>query len=357
MLEKFTQNDWKRIEETYGAWWERKIDRAVINLRFTGKDPGMKRPEGLITDIQFQYPLDEPAELVAEKAEYLMRCKEYVFDAYPFTWLYLGPIWEVEMFGTKAHIERDTVWYSSNNKLNPNELTMKFNPKSEFFPRALELYTAFSERFGDSYVATNISTGGNCLDCVVEFFESSEALYMLYDYPEDVNRLSLECHKESERLSKMFIESIKKPRGYSCWGGLFAPIPWKAMQCDFSAMISPEHFKEYVLWDLQLCCKESPNHNYYHLDGSGQIPHLDMLLEIEELKCIQWVPTNIATMSEWPDLFRRISDAGKNLWILGGIDDVLVVADQIGTTKGIYWEGTYPIEDQDDIMKKAEQLI
>ena len=58
----------------------------------------------------------------------------------------------------------------------------------------------------------------------------------------------------------------------------------------------------------------------YHLDGPGQIPHLDILLEIPELDGIQWVPGagNPGTGSaEWFPMYRRIQEKGKLLILQG----------------------------------------
>ena len=52
----------------------------------------------------------------------------------------------------------------------------------------------------------------------------------------------------------------------------------------------------------------------YHWDGPGQIPHLDLLLDIPELTGIQWVPGagKPGTGSpKWFDLYRRIQARGK----------------------------------------------
>jgi hypothetical protein len=67
---------------------------------------------------------------------------------------------------------------------------------------------------------------------------------------------------------------------------MFAPIPWSGLQCDFSAMIGPEHFERFVKWDMELAVAESPRYNYYHLDGTGELAHLDSLLAIADRKCV-----------------------------------------------------------------------
>src|SRR5262249_43176348 len=49
-----------------------------------------------------------------------------------------------------------------------------------------------------------------------------------------------------------------------------------------------------------------------HLDGKGQIPHLDFLLSIDRLRGIQWIPGDgQPAPQEWLPLLKRIRDGGK----------------------------------------------
>jgi 5-methyltetrahydrofolate--homocysteine methyltransferase len=82
-------------------------------------------------------------------------------------------------------------------------------------------------------------------------------------------------------------------------------------QPDFSYMISPKMFERFVMPDLDAVFS-AMDHAFYHLDGKGQIPHLDMLLSIENLCGIQWIPGGGQPPPEkWMDLLKRIRDAGK----------------------------------------------
>jgi 5-methyltetrahydrofolate--homocysteine methyltransferase len=76
-------------------------------------------------------------------------------------------------------------------------------------------------------------------------------------------------------------------------------------------MISPRMFERFVLPDLIACC-DHLDHGFYHLDGKGEIPHLDMLLAIPRLRGIQWIPGDgQPTPDRWLPLLKRIRDGGK----------------------------------------------
>ena len=104
-------------------------------------------------------------------------------------------------------------------------------------------------------------------------------------------------------------------RGTAAWMGLWCPKRWYPLQCDFSAMISPQMFEQFVAPSLRRLCRFL-DFTIYHLDGPGQIPHLDVLLDIPELDGIQWVPGAGNPQNEapqWFPLYERILSKNKRL--------------------------------------------
>jgi hypothetical protein len=82
-------------------------------------------------------------------------------------------------------------------------------------------------------------------------------------------------------------------------------------QSDLSYMISPQMFREFVVPDLEACCQRIA-YSFYHMDGVGQLPHLEHLLNIPLLKGIQWIPGEGKPQAEhWLDVLRQIREAGK----------------------------------------------
>jgi 5-methyltetrahydrofolate--homocysteine methyltransferase len=102
------------------------------------------------------------------------------------------------------------------------------------------------------------------------------------------------------------------------------------LQSDFSAMISPQMFETFVLPDLAACCK-ALDFAFYHLDGRGQIPHLDLLLSLEQLHGIQWIPgEGQPSPSAWLPLLKHIIDAGKLCQLYVSADDARTIVREIG---------------------------
>ncbi len=102
------------------------------------------------------------------------------------------------------------------------------------------------------------------------------------------------------------------------------------LQCDFSYMISPAMFERFVLPDLAACC-EALDHGFYHLDGEGEIRHLDMLLSLERLRGIQWIPGDGAPPpEEWLPLLKRIRDGGKLCQLFVSAEGAMKIVRELG---------------------------
>jgi hypothetical protein len=48
-------------------------------------------------------------------------------------------------------------------------------------------------------------------------------------------------------------------------------------------------FERFVLPDLETCCA-AIDYALYHMDGKGQLVHVDSILLLTDLRGIQWVP-------------------------------------------------------------------
>ena len=119
-------------------------------------------------------------------------------------------------------------------------------------------------------------------------------------------------------------------RGNACWGPCWSPGRGYMLQCDLSSMISPLMFERFVRRDLVSCC-DALDYAFYHLDGRGEIPHLDHLLSIERLRGIQWQPGAGQPMAEgWLDLLKRIRDGGKLCQIYVTREGALTVQKTLG---------------------------
>jgi 5-methyltetrahydrofolate--homocysteine methyltransferase len=98
---------------------------------------------------------------------------------------------------------------------------------------------------------------------------------------------------------------------------VWAPGRMTKLQCDFSAMIGPEMFGEFMVPYLREMI-DRVDYCLYHWDGPGAIPHHDHLLSLEKLPMIQWVPGSGVEHCDderWWPLYHKTLEAGKKVMI------------------------------------------
>jgi len=107
-------------------------------------------------------------------------------------------------------------------------------------------------------------------------------------------------------------------------------------------------FERFVLPSLTACC-DALDYAFYHLDGTGQIKHLDTLLSIPRLRGIQWVPgEGNPPAQEWLPLLKRIRDAGKLCYVDVSREGALQIVRALGG-KGFLFKITEFLEPQEAV--------
>ncbi|MBM3211171.1 hypothetical protein FJZ33_03060 [Candidatus Poribacteria bacterium] len=102
----------------------------------------------------------------------------------------------------------------------------------------------------------------------------------------------------------------------------WAPGRMSKFQCDFSAMISPKMFNEFMIPVLDEMCQRV-SYCMYHWDGPGAIQHHDLLLSIRKLTMLQWTPgagQEPTHHKRWWPLYHKSIEAGKKVLI--GCDNI-----------------------------------
>jgi 5-methyltetrahydrofolate--homocysteine methyltransferase len=75
---------------------------------------------------------------------------------------------------------------------------------------------------------------------------------------------------------------------------------------------------------------------FYHLDGTGQIPHLDTILQFEKLKVVQWQPgAGKEDLKQWYELIKKIIDNKKSVQLYSRVEEVKPLVEYLGSAKGV----------------------
>ena len=336
----FSPERWAQVRSTYRQWWAGELERPLIPIELVGRDPGRPMPDAPLlsqeTCADFSY---SPTQLI-DRIDYELSRKVYLGDAFPWVNMdVFGPGVAAAFMGARLDNSSGRVWFWPPQQDQPiTELHLEYDPENPWLKRVKDIYAAAMERWQGQVLMSMTDLGGN-LDTVATFVTTQRLLLELYDHPEEVERLVWEAHSCWHRFYAE-LNAILQPinPGYSDWSGIYSEQPGYMLQCDFAYMIGPQMFEQFVLPELRASCQRLP-HSFYHLDGIGQIRHLDLLLSIPELDGVQWVPGDgKPDCAHWPEVYQKIHAAGKKIQVVnGGFAAIAAIIEQVGSARGIQY--------------------
>ncbi|MHB9071485.1 MAG: hypothetical protein ACYC54_14100 [Sedimentisphaerales bacterium] len=335
----FDASCWNRIKADASAWWAGELERPLLHIKLINAPAARQPSKNPYYDFQSFYDLSVPATDIVDAMDYELSRKRYAGDSFPQTLVNFGPGAIAAFLGCVLENGDGTVWCHPLHKLEISEVRLEYDKDNVWLNRIKEVMAAAVDRWQGTVQVGMTDLGGN-LDTLSFFRPGEGLLFDLYDHPETVKRLTWEAHDLWWRYYNEFNAIMKKHNpGYTAWCPIFSEVPYYFLQCDFCYMIGPDMFDEFVKPELVASCKRFAN-SFYHLDGVGQLPHLDSLLSIPELKGIQWIPGDSQQgRQHWPDVYRKIHNAGKLIQISGGLeifDAFDIIVEQIGTSKGLF---------------------
>ncbi len=331
----FTPTRWEKIRHDYRQWWQGELKRPLIQLQVKGRDPGRPEPRLPFHHFTAFYDLDVSAEAIVDRWDYLLSGYHFLGDGFPSIWPNFGPGVVAAFMGARLQRGESTCWFFAEKDQAIDKIQLAHNPHSVWFNRIKAICQAAMTRWEGLVQVGMTDLGGN-LDILYTFRQGEKLLLDLLEHPDAVKRVTWDAHRMWWYYFNE-INAVLQPvnPGYTAWTPLFSDVPYYILQCDFCYMISPAMFDEFVKPELVASCQRLGN-AFYHLDGKGQLPHLDSILQIETLKGVQWVPgTGQSEVTEWPAVYRKIRAAGKLIQIWGNLATLDTLARQLGSAEGI----------------------
>ena len=325
MTVDFSEADWRKRKEDYTAWWHGELDRPLISY-YSPRDPAQKCgpfASGNNPDIEVDDLLDQAEEWLDNTV--------FLGDAFPLYWPNFGTVMAAAFSGLcELHAGRDTIWLVPKELKALSEIKVEPIMDNRWFLKTEQLTQKAAERFGPLVQVGYTDLGGS-LDLPASYRTTEKLLIDLIDCPEEVKRVTQESHEAwcvyYERLTRIIEGNCY---GSCSWAGIWAPGTTFMLQCDFSYMISPDMFAEFVLPELAQSCRKL-DYAFYHMDGQGQIPHLDHLLSIPELRGIQWIPGDGSAPPEtWTDVIGKIRDADRLCQLFVTTEGLLKIVKEFG---------------------------
>lgn len=313
---KLEEFNWQRFSDVWEKWWKNQLGRPVFTLQFP-KPPRPSKTGLPLHCFQAHYDFSIPAGQIIRRFDENFRNEEYYADSFPNFFPNFGPGVLAAFCKGEANCTADTVWFSPGKFTDCaiNDISIRLDKDCIWFRRLEDLILAAAQ-YWQGKVQIAMTDLGGTLDILASFRHEGDLLTDLYDAPGEVKRLTWEIHQAWWEAYDHFNRIIGGTNpGSTSWLGDFSVTGNTVFQCDFAYMISPEMFGEFVVPELIASCRRLPR-SFYHLDGKGQLPHLEQLLNIPELSGIQWVPgAGQPDSRHWPEVFRKIVAAGKKAFV------------------------------------------
>lgn len=291
---------------------------------------------------------------------------EPLSDAFPQFSMNLGAGSLALYLGSEPVFSPDTLWFTHIIEEYRDSLPLRFDPDNVWWKKHLEIINRQLELTRDTDVMVCIPDLIENIDILSALRDPQTCCLDLFDYPDEV-------HEALQNISDLYMtyfdtiyDMVKTPDNISAYTAfnILGTGKTAKIQCDFAALLSPPLFDEYILPSLQRQCDEISN-TMFHLDGPECLVHVDSILSIEKLGCLQWTPgaRNPKAGSEtWYDFYTKVRNADKGLWI--GLSDyepeeAIAVADRLVKKfgpAGLYFQFPYMSRElADSLLIKAER--
>lgn len=350
----FTDKDWDRVLGNYRKWRKNELGRPILPCVLYGRDAGRPAPSNELLSFGNVADFSITADQIVDKIDYELSRSEFYGDAYPyFNMSHFGPGVVAAFLGAELESSPNTVWFHPKEILPIEDLHFEYDGSNVWVNRLKDIYAAGMKRWRGEVVLAMTDLGG-ILDILATFRGTENLLMDLYDAPEEVERLVREVQALWLRYYDEFNEILKGSRGYSDWGTILSEEPSYMIQSDFSYMISPDMFDQFVAEEVKTTAAHMKN-AFYHLDGVGQLAHLDTLLSTDTLQGIQWVPGEGAPVEQdWSDVYRKISSRGKKIQAYYGfekhLDEILAVIERPDDL--VKMQFVYDLSDKKRVLEK-----
>lgn len=311
----FDTEQWDQIKTNSRKWWAGELGRPLLHAELKGLEPAIKKPAQPYYEFIPFYDFSLPVAAIVDAWDYHLAGTKFLADAFPSIFPNFGAGSIAAYMGAEVENGNETVWFTPTSELPIEEITFEYQPGNKWYLRTKEFIEAAMDRWQGAVQVAMTDLGGN-LDILSAFRSSEKLLLDLFDAPEEVKRLTWQGHEMWWRYFDQ-LNSITSPKcpGFSCWNRMFSDKPSYVLQCDFCFMIGLDMFDEFVKPELTKTA-ESLSNVVYHLDGPGQLRHLDSLLEIDAIDCVQWIPgAGSKTVESWPEVYEKITEAGKKIQV------------------------------------------
>ena len=255
---------------------------------------------------------------IVDRYRYFCETHAFLGESFPNLNIDFGPGSLASYLGAEIGFKEDTVWFNKCLDSWDGVPKLTFDPENKWFKKHIQLAKDCQALAGDDFYVDMPDLMEN-IDVLASLRGAQDILFDLLDEPEMIGERIQEVTDIYYEYYDRFYDIIKDEEGgnaytvFQIWG----PGRTVKLQCDFSAMMSPEDFRKYIQPSLRTQ-SENVDHVLYHLDGPAAIKHMDALMEIDGIDALQWTSGDAGpdgTLPDWDVIYDKAIAAGKSIWV------------------------------------------
>ncbi|WP_095176040.1 MULTISPECIES: trimethylamine corrinoid protein 2 [Blautia] len=358
------KKDWEATKQRFEDYWKGENTGRPL-MRVTGVKPGyypFQIPEEIKSKSLEEKYMDP--ESVVRRYRYYCETHEFLGESFPNLNADFGPGSLAAYLGSEIEFQDRTVWFHPCVKEWEDYPELKFDPENKWFKKHIGLFEECKKLIGNDFPIAIPDLMEN-VDVLASLRGSMDLLYDMIEEDNDIVKRVQQVTDCYQQYYDAFYKYAQYEGGsaYTVFQ-IFGSGKTQKLQCDFSALLSPDYFRTYVLDSLKQATK-SLDHVLYHLDGPESIKHMDALMEVEGIDALQWTSGDHGpdgTMEEWDVIYDKARAAGKQLWVkvyTGDLKDWIRNTDRIVKkygSKGLYlFFNDMPLEWAEELMDYAEK--
>ena len=291
--------------------WDAKNETPVLDIRLQRPDFPPSRANAF-----WPQPEEEPdMESVVKEQIRCIHSQAFAADAAPHLMGNYGsrgtPMILSFFLGASPKFDENTVWYdpiiSDIKDFHP-----VMDPANPWLEKSLRLFSEQTKALRCG-VMPCIPGIGDYMTNLSGLRGVQELIYDMMDEPREIHRIREKMVPIFAQCFQSFYSRYPSLENGSATWMAWAPGPTYPVQCDFSTMMNPAQFKEFVMPEVEYL-HEQIKFMCWHLDGPDEIRHLDALLASPHIKAIQWLPgagQPPESDPQWRPIIERILGAGK----------------------------------------------
>lgn len=359
------KNNFADTQKKWSAYWKRQnTGRPLMHV--------VARREELIDAARAEFLRSKSVEdkyltasRIVERYRYYCETSEFLAESFPNLSVDFGPGSMAAYLGCEIDFQPQTVWFDPFVTDWTEHPPLAFDPDAKWFRRHLQLFSDVKAlAAGDFYVA--IPDIIENLDILASLRGAQDLIFDMMDDPDEIESRVRQVTGAYFEYYDRFYDLAKDAQGGSCYTvfQILGPGRTAKLQCDFSAMISPGQFRQFVQQSLHEQTQKLDS-VLYHLDGPDAIRHLDALMEIPGIDALQWTSGDYApdgAHEEWYPIYDKAVRAGKGLWVKvygGPMEEQIARVDRLvrryGTNALFLYFSPMPTEQADLLLNHAER--